>query len=180
MAVSVAVCEIFSVKEWCDLENRVGVRSRSLEMAPFDTSHTSLYSPSIVTMALSCIVCEIRRLIARKSWNLYTTPVFITSAGGDPVGISWRCLMPIKLEWLGYRTVKKLWQYVQPFSSDTGTLRTDRRTDIIAISMSRVSVLTRDKNLGLVYLFRQNTRRWRIGRQTVCHGIGRAVHSVAR
>jgi len=24
MAVSVAVCEIFSVKEWCDLENRVG------------------------------------------------------------------------------------------------------------------------------------------------------------
>ena len=27
MAVSVAVCEIFSVKEWCDLENRVTVRS---------------------------------------------------------------------------------------------------------------------------------------------------------
>jgi len=24
MAVSVAVCEIFSVKEWCDLENRSG------------------------------------------------------------------------------------------------------------------------------------------------------------
>jgi len=23
MTVSVAVCEIFSVKEWCDLENRV-------------------------------------------------------------------------------------------------------------------------------------------------------------
>ena len=39
MAVSVAVCEIFSVKEWCDLENRVRVRSRSLEMAPFDRSH---------------------------------------------------------------------------------------------------------------------------------------------
>jgi len=30
-AVSVAVCEIFSAKEWCDLENRVRVRSRSLE-----------------------------------------------------------------------------------------------------------------------------------------------------
>jgi len=30
---------IFSVKEWCDLENRVRVRSRSLEMAPFDRSH---------------------------------------------------------------------------------------------------------------------------------------------
>jgi len=32
LAVSVAVCEIYSVKEWCDLENSVRVRSRSLEM----------------------------------------------------------------------------------------------------------------------------------------------------
>ena len=30
MTVSVAVCEIFSVKEWCDFENMVMVRSRSL------------------------------------------------------------------------------------------------------------------------------------------------------
>jgi len=59
MAVSVAVCEIFSVKEWYDVENMVMVRSRSLEMAPFDRSHTSFYVPSIVTMALPCIVCEI-------------------------------------------------------------------------------------------------------------------------
>jgi len=59
MAVSAAVCEIFSVKKWCDLENRVRVRSRSLEMAPFDRSRTSSYLPTIVTMAISCIVCEI-------------------------------------------------------------------------------------------------------------------------
>jgi len=59
LAVSVAVCEIFSAKEWCDLENGVSVRSRSLELVPFDRSHTSSYSPSMVTMAISCIVCEI-------------------------------------------------------------------------------------------------------------------------
>ena len=52
VSVSVAVCEIFSIKEWCDLENGVKVRSSSLEMAPFDRPHTSSYSPSIATMAI--------------------------------------------------------------------------------------------------------------------------------
>ena len=56
MVVSVAVYEIFSVKEWCDLENGVRVCSRSLEMAPFDRSLTSSYSPSIVTIGLGCTV----------------------------------------------------------------------------------------------------------------------------
>jgi len=59
MVVSVAVCEIFSIKAWCDLENGVRVRSKSLEIAPFNRLHTSSYSPSIVTMAIFCIVCEI-------------------------------------------------------------------------------------------------------------------------
>ena len=86
MAVSVVVCEIFSVKEWCDLENKVKVRSRSLEMAPFDRS-TSSYSPSIVTMAISCIVCEIQRLIGKKMQNFYTPPIFSSHTAGEPVGI---------------------------------------------------------------------------------------------
>ena len=42
MAVSVAVCEIFSVKGWHDLETQIRGRSRSLKIAPFDRSHTSL------------------------------------------------------------------------------------------------------------------------------------------
>jgi len=37
--------------------------------------------------------------------------------------------MLVKLEWLGYRTVKKLWRYAKPFSSDTGTSRMDGQTD---------------------------------------------------
>jgi len=44
MAVSVAVvCDVFRVKEWCDLENRVKARSVLLDMALFDRSHTSSY-----------------------------------------------------------------------------------------------------------------------------------------
>ena len=43
MAVSVAVCEIFSVKEWRDLENQVRGRSSSLKMAPFDRPYATFY-----------------------------------------------------------------------------------------------------------------------------------------
>ena len=58
MAVFVAVCEIFSVKKWCDFENGVRVRSRSLEMAPFDRPHMSSYLPSIVTVRFLNQLCE--------------------------------------------------------------------------------------------------------------------------
>jgi len=58
MAVSVAVCEIFSVKEWRDLENQVRGRSRSLKMAPFDRPHATFYWSTIVNIVLSCIIFE--------------------------------------------------------------------------------------------------------------------------
>ena len=59
VAVSVAVCEIFSVKEWCDLENGVRVRSRSLEMARFDIPCTTFYWSAIVIIAPSCTIFEL-------------------------------------------------------------------------------------------------------------------------
>jgi len=48
MAVSVAICEIFSVKEWRDLKNQVRGRSRSLKMAPFDRPYATFYWSAIV------------------------------------------------------------------------------------------------------------------------------------
>ena len=59
MAVSIAVCDIFSVKEWCDLENQVRGRSRSLKMAPFDRPYATFYWSAIVTIALSCTILEL-------------------------------------------------------------------------------------------------------------------------
>ena len=56
MAVSVAVCEIFSVNEWRDLESQVRGRSRSLTMAPFNRPYVTFYWSAIVNIALSCIM----------------------------------------------------------------------------------------------------------------------------
>ena len=53
VAVSVAVCELFSVKKWRDLENQVRGRLRSLKMAPFDRPYATFYWSAIVNIALS-------------------------------------------------------------------------------------------------------------------------------
>jgi len=58
MVVSVAVCEIFSVKEWRDLDNQVRGRSRSLKMSPFDRPYATFYWSAIVNVALSCTIFE--------------------------------------------------------------------------------------------------------------------------
>ena len=60
MAVSVAVCEIFNVKEWRDLKNQVRGRTKSLKMAPFDRPyHATFYWSAIVNIALSCTIFEL-------------------------------------------------------------------------------------------------------------------------
>jgi len=56
MAVSVAICEIFSVKKWRELENQVRSSSRSLKMAPFDRPYGTFYLWAIVNIVLSCTV----------------------------------------------------------------------------------------------------------------------------
>jgi len=56
--VNTPISDIFSVKEWCDLENQVRGRSRSLKMAPFDRAHATFYWSAIVNIALSCTIFE--------------------------------------------------------------------------------------------------------------------------
>jgi len=58
MAVCLAISEIFSVKEWRDLENQVMGRSRSLKVAPFDRTYATFYWSAIVNIALSCTILE--------------------------------------------------------------------------------------------------------------------------
>ena len=59
VAVSVAVCEIFSVKEWHDLDNQVRGRLRSLKMAPFIRPYATFYWSAIVNIAIYCTVFEL-------------------------------------------------------------------------------------------------------------------------
>ena len=109
---------------------------------PFESLGEVSYSPSIVTMAIFCIVCEIDLLVENREFFL--PHLYLAPRRGWPVWILGKCLMLVKLAWLGYRIVKKLWRYVKPFSSNTGTLWTDGRTELLC--QYSASVLTRDKN----------------------------------
>ena len=168
MAVSVAVCEIFSFTEWRDLENQVRVRSRKLEMAPFDRSHTSSYSPSIVTKALSCIVCEIQRLIGKKIAKcLYQTCIYRPRPRREwPPRNFVKMFDADKSRMIGLPYDEKLWQYVKPFSSNPGTPQTagqtDRQKDLLyqyraslcrrAIKMLKYSLISSDLSEFLQYV----------------------------
>jgi len=59
VAVSVAVCEILSVKEWRVLEKQVRGCSRLLKIAPFDRPYATFYWSAIVNITLSCTIFEL-------------------------------------------------------------------------------------------------------------------------
>ena len=58
------------LQKYCDLENRVGSPSMSLETSPFDSVHTTSYWRSIVTMSLiSCRFWDIQCWKMSRPWN---------------------------------------------------------------------------------------------------------------
>jgi len=59
IALSCTIFDLIDVEQYRDLEIWVRGHSRSLKLVPFKSLGAISYSPSIVTMALSCIVCEI-------------------------------------------------------------------------------------------------------------------------
>jgi len=59
MAVSSAILQIFSIKEWPDLEIWIWGCSRSFKMAQFDRPCTTFYWSAIVSIALSCTIFEL-------------------------------------------------------------------------------------------------------------------------
>ena len=59
VAVSLAISQIFSIKEWPNLEIWVWGRSRSFKMAWFDRPCTTFYWFAIVTIAPSCTIFEL-------------------------------------------------------------------------------------------------------------------------
>jgi len=58
-AVSLAILQIFSIKEWLDLEIWVWDHSRSFKMALFDRPCMTFYWSGIVTIDPSCTIFEL-------------------------------------------------------------------------------------------------------------------------
>jgi len=59
MTVSLTILDIFSIKEWPDLEIWVWGRSRSLKIVPFDRQYMTFYLSAVVTITLSCKIFEL-------------------------------------------------------------------------------------------------------------------------
>jgi len=82
IALAGTVFELFDIEWYHDLEIWVTGHSRSFKPVPLKSLGAVSYSPSIVTMALSCIIWEIKQDIGWKSWFFPYPLVFDAPVGG--------------------------------------------------------------------------------------------------
>jgi len=103
------IFELFDIEWYHDLEIWVWGHSRSFKLVPFESLGAISNSPSIVTMVLSCIICQIKRDIGRKSWFFSSSPLhsvpLYPSEYQHPVWCG-------KTRMVGLPNSKKLWRYV--------------------------------------------------------------------
>jgi len=113
IALSCTVLSYLTLNNIVTLKSGLELRghSRSFKLVPFESLGAVSYSPSIATMALSCISCEKKRAIGRTSWFFHNPVVFDAPVRGSQ---SEYC-HPVwcgKTRIDGYPTVKRRWWYV--------------------------------------------------------------------
>jgi len=80
--------------------------------------------------ALSVLCAQLTRDLLAIAKFLFLPHLYLAPRKGDTVGILWKCLMLEKLEWLGYRTVKKTGDMLSRFHLiPERNGQTDGRTD---------------------------------------------------
>jgi len=83
IALFVPFFELFDVEWYHDLEIWVKGHSRSFKPVPFESLGVVSYSSSMVAMAVSCIICEMKRdLVENRDFfipPLHSRPLFVSS-----------------------------------------------------------------------------------------------------
>jgi len=133
--------------------------SRSFKMVQFVSLGAVSYSPSIATMALSCISSEIKLDIGRKSWFFYTSALHSALLFGCPrrniaipfVVKNYNGRLPE-----GEKTLRICITVICITVHNTGVWQTDRQTFchgiVRAITARRVCTRRAVKKLGLLPL----------------------------
>jgi len=164
-AVCCTVCEIFNVEWGRALETFCviarGGHLRSLEMTTFDRPHVSCYRRTIVTMALSSIVFEIKRNICRKSLYFHTQPTFDDApVRGFPSEYCYKVWHGKKLEWWVYQVMKKV---ENRFTRVDTIHERDRQTDTARQHRRRAAKIRQEHScIHLWWISLQENFRYRI------------------
>jgi len=119
---------------------------------PFDRSRTSCYWHSVVTIALSCIIFEIKRDISRTSQFFHTPPAYsMPPLGRSPSKPGWQSKPYCHKVWdckaimMWLPDSENVWGYVYPFRHITRTWRTPSQADTARPHRPRLCIAWRGK-----------------------------------